>query len=57
MAAGVMEIGVLLDPKNVFPEADQLDNYNTDLMQFELWTQKISCTSQLDLRSHLTHRT
>lgn len=45
MTAGVVKTGVLLDLKNVFPEADELDNYNTDLMECELLTQKISCMS------------
>lgn len=49
MTARAGGILVFLDPKilgggtwivkNVFPEADQLDNYNTDLVEYKLWIQ------------------
>ena len=49
MAGGLVEIAVFLDTKNLglhryfknmFLKADLLDEWNTELMECKLWTQK-----------------
>lgn len=69
MTAGAGGILVFLDPKTLggtwvvknvfpekkmFPEADQLDNYNTDLVECKLWTQNQLHELDGPEKSHIT---